>query len=296
MTKVLVLGAGGMLGHKVLQRLGSRFEIVGAVRIASEGLIKLARMSGGRLVAGLDAEDPATVDRLLLGERPDVIVNCVGVIKQAPDGADAARLASINARFPHILAKKSTAIGARLIQLSTDCVFSGTRGRYSELDTPDPVDLYGESKLMGELTAPNSLTLRTSLIGRELRGFRSLLEWFLRQPKGTAVKGFTRAIFSGPTNIVLADEIGRIIELQSELSGVYHLSVEPIAKHDLLRLLRNAFNLQLEIVADEAFQCDRSLVSERYRQAAGFVAPSWESMISDLATDPTPYHELAVRG
>lgn len=291
MTKVLVIGASGMLGHKVLQRLAPRFETVGTVRTAVAALDALMG-SRSRIIEGIDVDDEAVVRRTIREERPDVIVNCAGIIKQRPEGSDEIRAMNINARFPHRLTTFAAAANARVIHLSTDCVFSGTRGGYAEEDVPDPVDLYGESKLQGEVVADNAITLRTSMIGRELREFRSLLEWFLRRPAGTIVRGYTRAIFSGLTNITVADEIARLIAEYPNLHGVYHLSAEAISKYDLLLLAREAFGTNVEVTPDDSFQCDRSLVSNHYREATGFTPRSWKQMVCDLAADPTPYSRL----
>jgi dTDP-4-dehydrorhamnose reductase len=290
MTRVLVLGAGGMLGHKTLQRLSSRFDTIGTVRGARSNRLKT--IVDAELIDGIDIDEFSTVRRALSRARPDFVVNCVGIIKQIAEGSDAIASIKVNSLFPHELTAACDAVGARVIHFSTDCVFSGTRGSYRESDVPDAQDLYGRSKLLGEVTAANAITLRTSVIGRELRGFHSLLEWFLRQPDGGAVRGYTKAIFSGLTNIALADEIARLIESHAGLTGVYHLSAAPIAKHDLLARVSDAFGVRREIIPDAALECDRSLVSDRYRQATGFQPASWEMMIQELASDPTPYPSL----
>ena len=292
MTRVLVLGAGGMLGHKMFQRFPRWFETVGTVRRLTPALRELERLAGGRLVDGVDVEIDGSIGGTIRSVRPDVIVNGIGVIKQRPEAHDAARATRVNAQFPHELTRIAADTGARVIHIGTDCVFSGDRGNYRETDPPDPVDLYGRSKLDGEVSAENAITIRTSMIGRELSGFRSLLEWFLRQPRGSTVQGFTRAIFSGLTNIALADEIARLIETAPTLTGLYHVSTQAISKHTLLLMVRDAFAMECDIVPNATFHCDRSLLSGRYQVATGFTPPSWQSMISELAKDATPYASL----
>lgn len=292
MTRVVVLGAGGMLGHKVIQRLSNRFEITGTTRSDHRGVSELAIESGARLVRGVDASDFASVQRTLREIRPDVVINCIGIIKQRREAQDVAASNRINAELPHALAREAGREGFRLIHLSTDCVFSGARGHYTEADIPDPVDTYGASKLAGEVGGPNTITLRTSIVGRELHGFRSLLEWFLRQPEGMEVTGFRRAIFSGLTNIALADEIGRLIADHRDVQGVFHLSSDPITKFDLLQLFNSAFARGQAVIPDDTFHCDRSLVSARYREATGFNPEGWPAMVAALASDPTPYPRL----
>lgn len=290
MTRVLVLGAAGMLGHKVLQRLGAGIEAAGAVRKEDPQIEELASLTGATIHAGMDATNFSTVARVMAVASPDVIVNCVGVIKQREGRTQREEMVRVNALFPHELAHACQASGARLIHLSTDCVFSGKRGMYGEADDADPVDAYGMSKLLGEPLADDALTIRTSMIGRELRGFHSLLEWFLRQ-RGE-VRGFVHAIFSGLTNIALADEISRIIRDLPELRGLHHVAAEPIAKYDLLHRLADAYGMDVHVNADDGPRCDRSLSAARYRELTGFTPPSWDQMIREMAADPTPYADL----
>lgn len=290
-ARVLVLGATGMLGHKVMQQLAPRLTVVGAVRRRDGQTRAIEKLSGARVIDGLDATRPESLVPILDHALPQVVVNCVGIIKQREGQSDSEDMVRVNALFPHLVERECVARGVRLIHLSTDCVFSGDRGGYEESDRPDPVDVYGQSKLLGEVAGPNVLTVRTSMIGRELRGGHSLLEWFLRQP-GPDVRGFTRAIFSGLTNIALAREIGRIITDVPGACGLYHVSAAPIAKHSLLEKLASAFARPIRVIPDAAFHCDRSLVSTKYQDATGFIPPDWDAMIGDLAADPTPYAEL----
>jgi dTDP-4-dehydrorhamnose reductase len=212
-----------------------------------------------------------------------VVVNCIGVVKQLGSTVGPADMIRANALFPHQLAEICVERGARLIHVSTDCVFSGRRGGYTEDDTPDAEDTYGRSKLLGEPAGPGVLTLRTSLIGRELESSRGLLGWFLSQ-SGEA-PGFTGARFTGPTVPVVAKAIADVIEQHPGLEGTWHLGAEAISKYDLLVLLRDAFGLDLEIVADESVKVDRTLDSSRFRAATGWAAPAWPEMVTALAGD-----------
>jgi dTDP-4-dehydrorhamnose reductase len=288
-TGVLVLGANGMLGHKLLQRLSPSGGVSGAVRRLSAPIEEVARAAGARLIVHDDITR-AGIDRLLNESSPSVVVNCIGVIKQRD--SDHQTMAAVNSRLPHTLAEVCIARGLRLLHLSTDCVFSGTRGSYSESDLPDPVDPYGQSKLDGEVRGDRVLTLRTSMIGRELQGFHSLMEWFLRQPPGATVTGYRNAIFSGLTTNALAAEIERIIVSYRDLSGIFQLSAAPINKYDLLQLLRAAMRPDITVMAAEEPHIDRSLRSDRYANATGYIAPDWEAMIDEVLRDPTPYARL----
>lgn len=292
MTRVLVLGASGLAGHKVFQRLARQFEAVGAVRRMNDPLRQLERIAGGRIVDGFDVAAISTVERLLEQTSPTVVVNCVGIIKQLAESNDVVLANRINAVFPHELATLCSASGTRLIHLSTDCVFSGKRGSYTERDQPDPVDEYGRSKLLGEVGTGDVVTLRTSMIGRELRGFHSLLEWFLSPRVTLGVKGYRRAIFSGLSNIALANEIARLIGSHPEVRGLYHLAGPAISKYELLELAKRSFDVACDLVPDDVFHCDRSLIADSYRSATGFVPRTWSEMIDELATDTTPYRRL----
>jgi dTDP-4-dehydrorhamnose reductase len=288
--KALVLGAMGMLGHKLCQVLSERFETWGTVRRSPPGWFSAGIMNGSRIIAGVDAGTFDSVASALTVAEPDVVVNAIGIIKQLPTAKDPLPAIAINSDFPHRLSVLCRESGARLIHLSTDCVFSGRRGGYTEDDPPDPEDWYGWSKLFGELHSAGCLTLRTSMIGRELGTSLGLLEWFLSN-RGGRVKGYTRAIYSGFPTLNLAQIIADIIEHHSNLSGIYHVSSVPISKYDLICLLREAYRMHIEIEPFSEVHCDRSLNSARFQAATGFVPPSWTNLVKDLAEDPTPYDE-----
>jgi dTDP-4-dehydrorhamnose reductase len=282
--KIAVLGAGGMLGHKMFQHLQSVFP-------ATTGILRGARgacWQTGELVTGADAADFRNFAAVLSEFRPDYIVNCIGIVKQRPEAHDPIASIAINALFPHRLAALAADWGGRLIHFSTDCVFSGARGGYREEDRSDACDLYGRTKFLGEVHAGNALTLRTSIIGRELSGRRSLLEWFLAQT-GSSVRGFRRVIWSGVTTNHAARLVAEIIGKHGGLSGLYQVAGRPVSKHDLLCRLRDAYSLAVEIIPDDTEQGDRSMSGEKLRRAIGYTAPSWPEMIHELASDPTPY-------
>jgi len=197
----------------------------------------------------------------------------------------------INSLYPHVLHRLCRARGVRLVHVSTDCVFSGRKGAYRESDPSDAEDVYGRSKFLGEVAGPGAVTLRTSIIGRELSVERGLVEWFLSQ-RGRKVKGFTKAVFSGLTTLELSKVIRRVLADWVELEGLYHVAAEPVTKFDLLKLIRDVYRLDVEIEPDDSLACDRSLDGSRFREATGYVAPSWPEMIRAMAEDPTPYEEI----
>jgi dTDP-4-dehydrorhamnose reductase len=287
-TKILVLGATGMLGHKLMQRFSGRFEVTGTVRAAASAYARHPVLGGLTLVGDISAEDGAGVERLLGRFQPDVVVNCIGVVKQLPQGKDPLPSIAVNALFPHRLAGWCRTAGSRLIHISTDCVFSGRQGRYREDDPADAADLYGRTKLLGEVEDEHCVTIRTSLIGRELETFHGLIEWFLRHERQT-VSGYTRAIFSGFTTNAFAEIVERVITDHPRLAGVWHVASEPISKFDLLSLVKKVYGLEIEIKPDDRIVCDRSLDASRFRQATGLTPPAWPEMIERMAHDKTIY-------
>jgi len=286
MAAVLVLGGSGMLGHELWRTCAERFDAYATLRSDEPSGPVTEVLDPERIVPGVRADEPRTIARALDETRPDAVVNCIGIVKQAVEDPEPA--IRINALFPHRLAAACRERDVRLIHVSTDCVFSGKTGGYVESDLPDPVDTYGRSKLLGEPATPGALTIRTSMIGRELATSHGLLEWFLGQ-RGGSVRGFTRAVFSGPTTPVLSRAIADIVERHEALDGLWHLSAEPIAKHDLLVQLRDAFELDVEIAPDDSVVIDRSLDSSRLREATGFLAPSWPEMVAELAASADDY-------
>jgi dTDP-4-dehydrorhamnose reductase len=291
--KIIVLGAAGMLGHKMFQVLQARFPNTCATMHGSvndRGLSNISLFQHGKVFAHVDAENFPSLSSLLRRLEPDVVVNCIGVIKQRTEAKAAIPSITLNALLPHLLAEVCSEWGGRLIHFSTDCVFSGERGNYTEDDPSDAKDLYGKTKYLGEVATDNAITLRTSIIGRELSHHQSLLDWFLSQ-NNTTVQGFTRALYSGVTTNHLAEVVGNLIEHHPTLSGLYQVTGHTISKYDLLCLLRDAWKLNIEIIPNETFVCDRSMSGHKFHQATGYVAPAWPELVAQLAADATPYQQ-----
>jgi dTDP-4-dehydrorhamnose reductase len=270
-----------MLGHTafgLLSRLPD-VEVFGTAR--SEGArARLGPSLRQNVIVGIDVLDQDALLGVLARIRPDVVLNCVGLIKQLENANDPLAALPLNALFPHRLRRACELLGARLIHVSTDCVFSGAKGNYKESDIPDATDLYGRSKLLGEVAEKNSITLRTSIIGRELSGNNGLVEWFLSE-KGK-VRGFTKAIFSGFTTDELVRVIVQHVLPNPQLSGLWHVSSAPIAKHDLLTLVRDVYGTEVQIEPDDTLKIDRSLNSDRFRAETGYSPPTWAQMITAM--------------
>jgi dTDP-4-dehydrorhamnose reductase len=292
--RCLILGGGGMLGHKLWQTASGRFEAYATVHAGLHRSCADGVLDPRRTIEHVAADRLDSVAGALDAARPDVVVNCIGIVKQRADAGDPITSITVNALFPHQLADLCRQRGARLIQVSTDCVFSGRDGRYKETDPPDPDDLYGRSKLLGEVSGEGCLTVRSSMIGRELGTDRGLVEWALSQ-RGRAVRGFRRAIFSGLTTLALSRIICDIAERHAELHGVWHVAAAPISKLDLLYLIRDMYSLDLMIEPADQPAIDRSLDGARFRAATGWSAPNWPEMIREMADDPTPYGTVVAR-
>lgn len=281
MEKILILGASGMLGNAVLRTFADCQEIMvrGSVR-STKSVELFPDELKSRVIPGIDVENMDSLLSLFAATRPSVVINCIGLVKQLAEADDPLLAIPINSILPHRLARLCQAVGARLIHLSTDCVFSGKKGMYSEKDFPDAEDLYGRSKYLGEVDYPNAITLRTSIIGHELAGVRSLIGWFLSQQG--VVKGYSRAIFSGLPTVEIAKLIRDYVIPRPDLHGLFHVSAEPISKLELLRLVAKIYGKDIEIIPDDSVIIDRSLDSSQFRVATGFIPKDWERLVQTM--------------
>lgn len=279
--KVLVLGISGMLGNAMFRVMSQdpQLEVVGTAR-SPDILRFFAPGLQKRVIVGVDVLDQAALRGAIEAVRPDVVVNCVGLIKQFSNAEDPLVAVPVNAILPHRLAWLTESVGARLVHISTDCVFAGNKGNYSESEPCDAKDLYGKSKFLGEVAYPHTLTLRTSIIGHELTSSHALVDWFLSQ--GASCKGFARAIFSGLPTVVLSEIVRDVVLPRADLSGLYHVAAQPIAKYDLLQLIAKTYGKQIEIVPDTSLRIDRSLDGSRFESATGYVAPEWPALVQAM--------------
>lgn len=279
--RVLVLGASGMLGNAVLRVFAQSpgFLAFGSVRSASS-MRSLPKEVQANIISGVDVENIDSLTKVFASVHPDIVINCVGLVKQLAEADDALSAIPINALLPHRLARLCEVANARLVHMSTDCVFSGAKGMYTEADASDAKDLYGRSKYLGEVDYPHAITLRTSIIGHELEGARSLVGWFLAQQG--RVKGFRRAIFSGLPTVEIARLIRDHVIPNPQLRGLYHVSADPINKFDLLELVAKVYGKVIDIQPDEQLVIDRSLDSTRFRQATGFQPKSWPELVQAM--------------
>jgi dTDP-4-dehydrorhamnose reductase len=276
--KVLVLGATGMLGNAVLRLLAQSegYEAVGSAR-STKAHSLLPSDLADRVICGVDVEHIDSLIKLFSKVQPDVVINCIGLVKQLAVADDPLVAIPINSLLPHRLARLCGVASARLVHISTDCIFSGAKGKYNETDMSDAKDLYGRSKYLGEVDYPHAITLRTSIIGHELNGGHSLVGWFLAQQG--SVKGFRRAIYSGLPTVELARVIRDQVIPHSELHGVHHVSADPINKFDLLMLISDVYGKKIDITPDDLLIIDRSLDSTRFREATGYKPQPWPELV-----------------
>ncbi len=283
--KVLVLGANGMIGHVMFRVLSQHQDwvVFGTERTRSASQSQPA-IASKNMLTGIDLTCPDSLTKLFAQVKPDVVVNCAGLTKHLPDSNDALRALPINSLLPHRLADLCLISNARLIHVSTDCVFSGEKGNYLETDRPDANDLYGKSKELGEVKDRNAITLRTSTIGHELNSHHGLLEWFLLQ---STCKGYRKAIFSGLPSIEFARVVRDVVIPNRALTGLYQVGASPVDKNTLLNMIAIQYGKQIDIIPDDVVQIDRSLNTTLFNSATGYIAPSWPALIEMMHQSQT---------
>ena len=288
MAKILIFGGSGMLGHKLVQTLSKKNDVWATLNSGIQKYQEFSIFDNEKTFENINIENTENYSNLVEDLKPEVIINAVGIIKQLQLSKDVVKTLTVNSIFPHKLAEIAEKNNARLITFSTDCVFDGKTGNYREEDNSNAVDVYGKSKNLGEVVSGNSLTLRMSIIGRELLSKKSLIEWFLSN-SGRKINGYTNAIYTGFPTVILSQIIENVIENFEGLRGLYHVSSNPISKFDLLQIVREKYNLDIEIEPFSDFHIDRSLNSDKFRKETGFAPIKWDEMIEIMAEDNTVY-------
>lgn len=279
--KILIIGVTGMLGNAMFRTFLANLnhQVLGTAR--SENALRLFKPEiAQHIITGVDVENHDLLIQVFAKVRPEIVINCVGLVKQLAEANNPLLAVPLNTLLPHKIADICSLIGARLIHISTDCVFSGAKGNYLESDLPDAKDLYGRSKLLGEVDYPHALTLRTSIIGHELSGNKSLIGWFLSQEN--QVKGFTRAIFSGLPTVELAKVVQDFVLPYPQLHGIYHVAAKPIDKYSLLKLVAQVYGKNIGIQPDDSLIVDRSLNAQKFYEMTGYIAPEWPDLIKQM--------------
>ena len=283
--KILILGATGMVGHKLFFEFSKKPDLdVWATIRKTLDKKTFSAILAAKIIAPVDALKFDTVERTLEKLEPDVLINCIGITKKLINEKEPLETIEINSLFPHWLARACSKLRIRMIQMATDCVFSGAKGNYKESDIADATDLYGRTKYLGELNYPNTLTIRTSFIGHEFKPpHHGLLEWFLSQKN--QVRGYRRAIYSGVSTLEIARIFYEYILPNKKLQGLYQVSSSPISKYELLGMIAKVYGKKVEIVADGSVKINRSLSSKKFRRATGFRPKTWLRMVKEMHND-----------
>ena len=276
--KILILGCSGLIGSTLFRVMfeDPSLEVIGTTR-SKNSITKLTETYVNNIITGVDIVDEQILLEIIQSKKPNVIINCIGITKHVDEINNYLGVIKINTTFPHKLAKLCETFSARLIHISTDCVFSGKGGFYSENDPTDSTDLYGKSKALGEIVYGENITIRTSTIGHELSTNNGLLNWFIKQK--VRCKGFGNAIFSGVPTVVLAQIIRDYILPRKDLRGLYHIAASPINKYDLLMLIAEIYKKKINIELDRSFKIDRSLNAAKFNSATGYNPPGWRELI-----------------
>ena len=295
--KILILGADGMLGHKLFQLLGMDYpETFGTI----SGKSSIYPYSGisffhtDKVIPEVNMLDFGQIEHIINQLNPDYIINCLRVATHGDETAPPLQTITVNSLLPHQLAEVAKKNGARMIHFSSDCVFNGKQGMYTEEDPPNATHIYGQTRLLGEVFADNVLVLRGSVIGRELIQHSSLLDWFLRQ-QGSEINGFTHAIYSGLSSVETVRVVQMIISIKPSLTGLYHIASKPINKYNLLKLAQKNFGIKVTIHKQNKYFVNRSLAAEKIKYALGYVAPSWSSMMKELAEENEQYNKWGIK-
>lgn len=277
--KILILGGSGMFGNGLVTYLAPNFEVAFTVRSTNPSLDSMTKC-----YEYIDGYDLSSIIRTIYDFKPHVVINAIGVVKQKKEISISTTI-YLNSQLPHELSKICELANSKLIILSTDCVFSGNKGNYFETDVPDAWDYYGRSKILGEIYDQNHvITIRSSTIGLEMKSTKGLLEWFLSQ--NGEIFGYKNAIYSGFTTNEFANVLKTVFENRNKLSGLYHISSNPISKLELLTRLKEKLNMDnILIKEDKDFNCNRSLNSEKFKSITGYNPPSWDEMLTNLALE-----------
>jgi dTDP-4-dehydrorhamnose reductase len=292
--RILILGVSGLIGHKLFQKLSARFgDVHGTLHGGRQRFEECGLFRGPEISENVDVLDFEQLELILQVINPDVVLNCAGITKRRAEVNDPLYAIAVNSLFPHKLAAWSRDHGKRVIHFSTDCVFDGATGGYTEASPTTGKDPYGQTKALGEIRYDHALTIRSSFVGRELAVHSELLDWFLQQ-RGKTIKGFTQAWYTGISTLEMARIVGDIIEIHPDLSGLYQLSIErPVSKYDLLCMARDAFNFDVEIVPDHSFEIRPTLDSTLLRSKIDVALPTWPDMMRSLAAEKEPYKKLS---
>ena len=288
--KVLILGASGLIGHKLLQKLSNDFEVVASLHKMKAHYNNLSLFKGKNIIEGIDARNFTLIKDLLNDFQPDIILNCIGITKRKENISDLMFSIELNSLLPHKLAAWARENNKKVIHFSTDCVFDGKHGNYNEESLTTAIDNYGKTKSLGEIIDNHNLTIRSSFIGQELFGKTELLDWFLLN-EGKKIKGYTKTLYSGVSTIFMSKIVKKIILSYPKLSGLFQLAPNfPISKYDLLCIARDVYNIDIEIIPDHNIIHKPTLNGSKLRKMIDINVPNWSDMMKELADEKNFYN------
>tara|TARA_Y100001933_G_scaffold38964_1_gene35085 strand:- start:22 stop:876 length:855 start_codon:yes stop_codon:yes gene_type:complete len=278
--RLLIIGASGMIGHKLFIYFSKlqNFDTYGIVR--KKNILRNNKILNSKKIIEVEILKDYNFKNIIHTISPNIVINCAGIVKQNPLIKNISLTIELNSLFPHNLNLICKKEGCKLIQFSTDCVFSGYKGNYIESDFADSRDIYGRTKFIGEVIDKNCLTIRTSFIGDELNNRWGLLNWFLSQKK--TVKGFKNTIYSGLTTLEICRVIEKFVIPNEELNGLYHISSKPIDKFSLLVLIREIYEKDINIEKDILIINDKSLDCQKFKNYTGYEPIEWDKAIREL--------------
>jgi dTDP-4-dehydrorhamnose reductase len=281
--RILILGASGLIGHKLLQKLSNDFDVYATLHRSKESYGLMPLFSGQNIIDEVDVSDFENVSAILHSVNPNVILNCIGITPRKDEINNLYKVIKINSLFPHQLANWAKVNNKRVIHFSTDCVFNGSTGNYTENSLTTAEDVYGRTKALGEINYSHTLTIRSSFIGQELFGKTELLDWFLNQ-EGKRINGFTNTLYSGVSTNFMTYVVKTIILNAPELSGLYQLAPDkPISKYELLCIAKRAFDVNIEIIPENEYVHTPTLNGSKLKDNIKINVPSWKEMMKDLA-------------
>ena len=281
--RIIILGASGLIGHKLLQKLSNDFDVYATLHRSKESYGLMPLFSGQNIIDEVDVSDFENVSAILHSVNPNVILNCIGITPRKDEINNLYKVIKINSLFPHQLANWAKVNNKRVIHFSTDCVFNGSTGNYTENSLTTAEDVYGRTKALGEINYSHTLTIRSSFIGQELFGKTELLDWFLNQ-EGKRINGFTNTLYSGVSTNFMTHVVKTIILNAPELSGLYQLAPDkPISKYELLCIAKRAFDVNIEIIPENEYVHTPTLNGSKLKDNIKINVPSWKEMMKDLA-------------
>lgn len=285
--RVLILGADGMIGHKMAQTFAKYPIDLGLNSRYNSKFIRKIFPKASIFEYDLNKKK---IEQLLNYYNPEFIINAVGItIRRGACGDQKTNY--INAILPREIDTWCMSNNKKQIHFSTDCVFSGKKGNYSDFDLTDADDSYGKTKGLGEINSDNTLTIRSSMIGRELFNNTELLEWVVKH-KNQKINGFDNAVYSGVTTLWMSKTVYKIIKNLPKLSGIWNVSSRPISKYELIKKINDQFMLNIDIVRDSSFYSNKSLNSNRFFSETNFEIPNWDDMLSELYRDSIENNNL----